>query len=68
MDERRPGRTERLCKRDMGQRYGLDKPRVALAWRLHQQGVADESDGQAFDGEALTRFDDDGGVIGVFGQ
>ena len=34
---------------------------------LHQHGVADQADGQAFDLERFAGLHDDGGVVGVFG-
>ena len=35
---------------------------------LHQHRVADQANSQPLDGEGLTRLDDDGGVVGVFGM
>lgn len=34
---------------------------------LHQYAVANQTDGQAFDGKRVAREDHDGGVVGVFG-
>ena len=34
---------------------------------LHQYAVANQPDGQAFDGKRVAREDHDGGVVGVFG-
>lgn len=52
----------------MGSVHACNLRKAREKWPcLHQYAVANQPDGQAFDGKRVAREDHDGGVVGVFG-